>query len=282
MKMMAQWPIGKPLVPFLCEQGFTLRTFDRLAQPTATSGHMAGDLRNSALIRRAVQGVDAVVHMGAISSDSAGNEEQILSVNVQGTWNVLLACAEAGVQQVVYLSSVNALGSFGGHRPSATFPINDSYPPHPISAYQLSKHLGEELCRSFSARYGLRTLCLRPVWVTSVRQYAAWQQRPVEELISQGQKDYWAYVDVRDVCSAILLALRAQTLNHATMLLAATDTSVALPTITLIERCFPTTPWPGVSPSAYLHDQPYRSLVDTSAARALLGWQPQWSWRDPL
>ncbi|MCC6731402.1 MAG: NAD(P)-dependent oxidoreductase [Chthonomonadales bacterium] len=273
--------VGRAAADALVLAGHALRTLDREAQPPERrSEHWPADLRDIGAVRRAVQGVDAVVHAGAIASDRRGAADDVLSVNTQGTWNVLLACAEAGVRRVVYLSSVNALGSFGGHRPSARLPIDDSYPPHPMTPYQLSKHLAEEVCRSFSDRHGIVTVCLRPMLVASADTYTRWREPAWARREDWQRRDYWAYVDLRDVCDAILAGLTVEGIAHDAFLLAARDTSMAVPTAELVDRHYPDTPWPLVAREEWLRGEPHRSLVDCGHARDRLGWEPTRSWRD--
>jgi UDP-glucose 4-epimerase len=169
--------IGQELVKRLLAEGHTLRTFDRTASSATEWEHVAGDLRDVYTVRRLVQGVDAVVHLGAMSSDRRNAADEVLAVNVQGTWNVLQACAEAGVGRVIYFSSINALGCVGGHRPPEYLPIDDFHPRHPMTAYQLSKHLAEEACHSYSERYSIVTICFRPVFVLNTAQPFPWWRR---------------------------------------------------------------------------------------------------------
>ena len=300
--------IGRWQVEALRIAGYEVRTLDRAAQGKKEEKvriegeHIPGDLRDINTVRRAVQGVDAVLHLGALASDRAGTAEDVLTVNAQGTWNVLLACVEARVERLVYFSSVNALGAVGGHRPAGYLPIDDAYPRHPMSPYQLSKHLSEEACRSFTDKYGLVTVCLRPVFVTLPEHYARWREHRAN-VSSEWQKvEYWAYVDIRDVCAAGLLGLTAQNVTHDAFLLSADDTTQETSTAELVDRYYPDTPWKAHLPEggsalvllhsdapayrtardAYLADDPHRSLMDCSHAKQVLGWQPQHSWREDL
>lgn len=89
--------IGKEQVKVLQAAGYDLRTTDRVAVGRDHEWeHMAGDLRDINFVRNAVQGMDAVAHLGAIANDRRGSGDEVLSVNVQGTWNILMACQEAG------------------------------------------------------------------------------------------------------------------------------------------------------------------------------------------
>src|ERR1051326_1537979 len=88
--------IGSMVTKLLRESGdYEVRTFDRQAQPSSDKGeHIAGDLRDIYTVRNAMRDIEAVVHLGAIPNDFMGHEDDVLSVNVQGTWNVLIACVE--------------------------------------------------------------------------------------------------------------------------------------------------------------------------------------------
>lgn len=271
--------IGAVMVRRLVQEGHTVRTFDRrLGPPEATDNHF-GDIRNVLDVRRSVHGMDAVVHLAALAGDWGGASDEVLTVNVQGTWNVLLACKEAGVPRAIVMSSVNSLGNFGGHRPSAYLPIDDDYPHHPQTPYQMSKHLTEELCRMFSDAYGLVTLCPRPMFVAHPESYARWREHRGPWRRDWGKGDYWAYVDVRDVCEAVVRGLALEGVQHECFLLAAPDTTSDVPTAELVAEYYPQTPWK-CDQDAYLRRHTYVSLVDCGHVERVLGWRPGRSWRN--
>ena len=272
--------VARALVPMLIADGYDVRTLD--ISPVDTRGrweHIAGDLRDLETVRHVVSGADVVLHTGAIGGDIPGQADRVLSTNVQGTWNVLIAAIEAGVPRVVHFSSVAALGCFGGMAPAVRLPIEDTYPKHPPHAYGLSKHLGEELCRSFTLDHGIVTISLRAALITGPSWYARWR---VEPGAADGAlwHNYWAYVDERDVCSATLRAMHAPNITHDRFLLAAADTCSPRTTEELVAERFPGTPWPLVDRAAYLQGRRFRSLVDCDHAARVLGWRPQHSWRD--
>jgi len=274
--------IGRRLVPYLRAAGYGVRTFDRLAtsREDDREDHQVGDLRDLAAVQRATEGTEAVLHLGALASDEPGQEAETLEINAGGTWNVLLSCVRAGCGRVVYFSSINALGNVGGHAPARRLPIDDAYAPHPLTPYQLSKHLGEGCCRAFAARHGLTALCLRPTLVTYPEvHYPEWRAQAPETRIAWGRLEYWAYVDVRDVCDAALQALRVAGPSFETFLLAADDTFAGRPTAEIVAQHYPDTPWQE-DLEQYVAAQPYRSLVPSARAREVLGWRPLHSWHE--
>jgi nucleoside-diphosphate-sugar epimerase len=280
----------------LIEDKVRVVTFDHRPSGFGTDveSHFQEDLLERDAVRRAAQGCDAIVHAGAIPNDAPGMEEIVLKVNVQGTWNVCQAAVDAAVPMVIAFSSINALGCVTGAAPALYLPLDDRYPRHPVSTYALSKHLMEEVCRSFSASYGLSTICLRPPYVADPSEYRpGW--RPDDAPYCRNE--YWSYIDIRDVCEAVRCALRLNPLNplraheshsqfratpsihHAALLLSAEDTSSETPTEELVRRFYRDTPL--VRPSG-LGDETdnYHSLIDVSCARSVLGWRPRHQWRD--
>ena len=272
--------IGREQVRVLREAGHEIRTLDRVAQKKSEVGeHFVGDLRDLDTVRRAVAGMDAIVHLGAIPNDRRGAEEQILSINVQGTWNILLACVEAEVGRVVNFSSINALGCVGERRTIDYFPITDALPHYPMSPYQISKHIGEELCALFAARHGIVTISLRPGFVATPENYKWFGGADPERSNPQGAAELWGYVDRRDVCEAARLALSLENVPNDAFLLFAADTNAKTPTQELLAAYYPDTPFVQ-DQSVYFAENPYRSLFDCSHAEAVLGWKPRYSWRN--
>lgn len=273
--------IGRVQVKTLLTAGHEVRTLDRTAQRKGSEWeHLPGDLLDLSRVRQAVQGMDAVVHLAAIPHDLAGAGPDILNVNVQGTCNILFACLEAGVQRVVAYSSVNALGAVGGHREAAYLPLDDDYPRHPMSPYQLSKHLGEDACRSFSDKHGIVTICLRPVFVTTTEHYR-WLREREQSNVERERGEFFAYVDVRDVCDAALRGLTVENVTHDAFLLTAADTTSKMTSPQLVDLAYPHMVWKQ-DRNAYFASNPYRSLMDITHAESVLGWKPQHSWRDTI
>ena len=270
--------VGRVLGRTLQEHGYEVRGLDLRPGSSAVRDHRVVDLLDLDAVRATLEGVFAVVHAGAIPWDR-GDGSAVISTNVLGTWNVLQAAVEAGAERVVSLSSINAQGSVGGWRPTEYLPIDDDYPHHPMTPYQLSKHLMEEVCRAYTERHQLITICLRPVFVAQAGSPDS-DGFGTPAFVEGWRDDFWAYVDVRDVAEAVVLSLRLKGIAHDRFLLAARDTSVREETRTLVEREYAHVPWPTVEPEGYFEANPYRSLIDCRHAHQVLGWQPRHSWRE--
>jgi nucleoside-diphosphate-sugar epimerase len=235
------------------------------------------DIRDLAAVKRAADGCAAIVHLAALAHDTAGPPEQIMSVNVLGTWHVLLAAEAAGASRVIYFSSAQVLGTAEGERLPDYFPLDDEHPRRAMRTYGLSKLLAEDLCAGFTARTGIPTVALRPVWVWHPGMYARiearWQAEPSSEW-----EPYWefgAFVDVRDVAAAVSDALTVSLAGHHRMLLCAADIAATEPSLDIATRLSSGVPF---RDHALYRQTPWRSLVDCSAATRALGWRPSRTW----
>ncbi|WDD35714.1 NAD(P)-dependent oxidoreductase [Nostoc sp. UHCC 0926] len=93
--------IGSVVEKVLCADGCEVIGFD------IANGH---NILNRNEIGSALKGCDAVVHLAALLGHSEDVPNEIMAVNLLGTWHILSAAAEAKLKRVVFFSSVNVLG----------------------------------------------------------------------------------------------------------------------------------------------------------------------------
>ncbi|MER7282589.1 NAD(P)-dependent oxidoreductase [Dactylosporangium sp. NPDC000244] len=250
--------IGAATALALAAAGYNVTTLDMTATGPLPA-HVRCDVRDLHGLLDALKDVDDVVHCGGLASDRTGHEDETFSVNVAGTCTLLQAAVQAGIRRVVYMSSINALGCVGPGRPEY-LPVDDDHPHRPVSAYQMSKHLSEEACRQYAHQHGLTVISLRPCYV--IQPGAKDGTRPA----GPGRTDLFAYIDLRDVTSAVNAALAADLEGFHAFLLAAPDPWDGAGTIRAAAE-FPDIPRRGANPS----------LVDCGRAHALLGWAARFS-----
>ena len=215
--------IGSNLARYLLQQGHEVVILDNFA--TGFRHNLAdiedqitlieGDLRNREDVRRALVGVEAVSHQGALGSVPRSIEDPVATheVNVNGTINVLEAMREAGIKRVVFAASSSVYGE------QKESPKIETMKPMPISPYAASKVCGESYVYAYSAAYGFESVGLRYFNVFGPRQdpngaYAAVIPQFVSALLSGEQpviygdgeqsRDF-CYID--NVCRANELAL---------------------------------------------------------------------------
>ena len=237
------------------------------------------DLLDAAAVRHAAGGCAAVVHLGALAHDTAGSPEDIMAVNVLGTWHVLLAAEAAAARRVIHFSSMQVFGIAEGERFPDYFPVDDAHPRRAMRPYGLSKCLAEDLCAGFTARTGIPSVSLRPALVMDPGMYqrieAQWRDDPVSE--REPFWEYGAFVDVRDVATAVQRALTVPLAGHHRLLLCAADIAATEPGLDIAARLAPAVPV--IDRAPFQHD-PWRALVDCSGAARVLGWQPHYRWSE--
>ena len=193
--------IGSHLVDRLLERGAAVRVLDNLssgslrnlqaaadgpAGPAASgSGRrlelMVGDVRDERLVRKAMQHVDRVFHVAALSprAGALARPNEMHAVNAQGTLNVLQAAAAEGARRVVFGSCASVYGA-GDREPSS-----ESSPPQPASIFAASKLAGEIYCQAYQNTGQVETVALRYFTVYGPRQTAALDGALVPLLVEQ-------------------------------------------------------------------------------------------------
>jgi len=148
--------IGTVLRPALREGLEELRLSDLrdpegLVEPETS---VIADLRHFDAVQRAVDGVDAVIHLGAVPNEAAF--EVIAGPNLHGVYHVFEACRRANVRRIVFASSNHASGMY-----PVGVPLDGSQRARPDGLYGASKAYGEALGSMFVDRFGLSIVCLR-------------------------------------------------------------------------------------------------------------------------
>ncbi len=165
--------IGSHLAEELLRRGERVRIVDSLitgrrANLTHLPGveFLEGDLADLAVARRAVDGVEYVLHQAAIPSVPRSVDDPITSnrANIDASLNLLVAARDAKVRRVVYAGSSSAYGN------TPTLPKVETMPTGPLSPYALQKLVVEQYCSLFSQLYGLETVTTRYFNVFGPRQ----------------------------------------------------------------------------------------------------------------
>jgi UDP-glucose 4-epimerase len=158
------------MVEALLTLGHYVRILDNLSQAgrervPAEAKFIEGDIVDPDACRHAVEGVDGVFHMAAMSKVAPSIEriEFCTEQNIIGTQNLLVACRQAKVKKVVYSGS----STYYGLQPP---PHHEDLLPNCLNPYALSKYVGEQFCGLFTRLHGLPTVSLRYFNVYGPRQ----------------------------------------------------------------------------------------------------------------
>lgn len=289
--------IGSNLVQRLLELGQTVRGLDNFSTgyrenlaADARFEFLEGDIRDPAACARACKGTDLVLHQAAIGSVPRSIKDPVTThtVNVDGTFNVLLAARDAGVKRVVYASSSSV---YGDH---PNLPKVEHETGRPLSPYAVTKATNELNARSFFDSYRLSTVGLRYFNVFGRRQdpdgaYAAvipkWIARLLqgEQCVIYGDGDTsrdFCFVD--NVVQANLVAALAGDAAGGEAFNVAYSARTTLKELFTLIRDALAKHAPQVA-KAEVKFEPFRdgdirhSHADISKAKALLGYAPEFT-----
>jgi len=115
---------------------------------------VVGELTDIDALSRAMEGTDVVVHLAGIPDE--GTFDEILEVNIRGTYTVYEAARRASVRRVVFASTNHVVGFFPCDQK-----VGPGDPPRPDSYYGASKVFGEALARLYYDKWGVESVCLR-------------------------------------------------------------------------------------------------------------------------
>jgi dihydroflavonol-4-reductase len=175
-----------------------------------------GDLTDAASLRACLRGSRLLFHVAAMYSLWSKDRRAFYEVNVEGTRRILDAAGEAGIQRVVYTSTVGALGIPTDGRPGteeSPVGLGDM-----VGDYKRSKYLAEEVAREFAGR-GLPVVIVNPSTPIGPGDI---KPTPTGQMIVDFLRGkMWAYldtglnlVDVDDVAAGHLLAAERGTVGQ--------------------------------------------------------------------
>jgi len=290
--------IGSNLVHRLAAEGEGVRVLDDFSSgrrenlrglPDGAVEVVEGDLRDAAVVARAVRGCDFVLHQGAIPSVPRSVKDPVATteVNVLGTLHVLEAARRAGrVRRVVVASSSSVYGD------SPTLPKVESMPVQPLSPYAASKAAAEAYARAYNSSLGVEVTVLRYFNVFGPRQdpkgaYAAVVPR-FFAAIRAGRRP-WIFGDgnqtrdftfVDNVVEANLRAARAPRAAGEVLNVACGERVTILGLASMIAETLGTTTAPRLGPAR--EGEVRHSLADIARLEHVLDYTPTVGLRDGL
>ncbi|MFN8526957.1 MAG: NAD(P)-dependent oxidoreductase [Chloroflexota bacterium] len=150
--------IGQPLCRHLQARGHTVRGFARRPTPGLTD-FVEADLTDRDAVRRAVDGMDTIVHLGAYPNP-ADFIDVLLGPNVVGLYHVCEAAAEFGVRRLVLASTVQVITGHGDLGRGVK--VEDG--PRPINHYALTKAWSETAGDMYARVHNLSVISVRIGW----------------------------------------------------------------------------------------------------------------------
>ena len=181
--------VGTALTERFLRSGHSLRLIGRRAwQDVPGAEYVPCDITDIECLKAQAKGMDAIVHLAALSGPHLGTPETVFRINCQGTFNVYEAAAKAGIRRVVTASSINALGFGFGVRDFTVhyLPIDEEHPTMPTDAYSFSKNVVEDIADYHWRRDGISGCCLRiPATVPALH----YEEKPIREYAEKCQAE---------------------------------------------------------------------------------------------
>jgi len=281
---------GKHVAPYLAEQGHQVTNADLRPLRHPAVADLRVDLTDAGETYSAMAGLatfdeldlaeqpsyDAVVHFAAVPAILLRPDSATYATNVLSTYNVLEAATRLGVRKVVFASSETTYGicfAQGVRRPLYV-PVDEEHPTVPEDSYAMSKVANEVTARAFQARSGADVYGLRINNVIEPHEYAesfpAYLADPALR-----RRNLFAYIDVRDLGQMVQRCLETDDLGYQVFNVANADLSVAA-TSQEIRDLF----YDRIEVRREMGRDETFFAIDK--ARAMVGFEPQHSWRDVL
>jgi UDP-glucose 4-epimerase len=245
---------------------------------------VVGDIRDPDAIKRAVHGVDLVIHLAAFGSvvESVTDPVENFEINVRGTFEMLRGAAAADVERFVFASTGGAI--MGDQEP----PIDERSLPWPISPYGASKLCGEAYVHAFAGSFGIRPVALR--FANVYGPYSAHKKGVITRFIraalaggtfeifgdGQASRDF---LHVDDLCRGILAAADSDLSDEVLHLASEKETTINELARLILDLV-------GSDVEIVHHPkrpgEVERNFARADRARELLGWEPQLSLREGM
>ncbi len=280
----AHGKVGRALVPRLVAAGYDVRAsdltrpvWDRVA-PGEADDYWQADLTDAGAAYALVAGCDVVVHTAAIPQPIHNAPHVVFGNNIMSTFNVLEAAITGGSTRFVHFSSETVPGFVYALRPFSPeyLPIDEEHPVRPQDAYATAKWFGELLCERAVERSEIRCTSIRPSWVQDESSY----ERNLGPLVRDPSVligNYCSYIDVHDLCDAVVLAIETDLPGHEVFYIASPDTIGGHPLAETVRTHYG---GDGIELRPTVRED--SSAVSSEKAQRLLGWTATRSWRDYL
>ena len=288
--------------------GIARRPFDPSEHGWHKLEYRRGDVRDQDALRQTFDGSDAVVHLAFLITGAA-RRESIREINVEGTLNAFRAANAAGVKRFVYASSVAAYG-FHSDNPVG---MAEDWPVRPADRlfYAQEKAELEQLLQDEAAKSTKTALyLLRPPIVLG--PHAAGAKGSLPDPVAQAGRLLWdligrmpvpiptpapdvpmQFIHEADVGQALIKCVLAEGPPGAYNIagdgvvtgadiareLGLTALPVPARAVHAAARAASRLPWPPFMPPAaeWVEALSHPSIMDTSKAKTLLGWEPQYT-----
>lgn len=156
--------VGKKLCTELVQQGFAIRSAIRLLSNRANDSEqiVVGSIGAGTDWASALKNIDVVIHLAArvhvMNEDAPDALTEFLKVNVDGTLNLAVQAAKAGVKRFIYISSIKV----NGESTEVDKPFTEQDAANPQDAYAISKYEAEQGLLLIAQQAEMDVVIIRP------------------------------------------------------------------------------------------------------------------------
>jgi UDP-glucose 4-epimerase len=279
--------IGSAVADRLLADGHPLRIFElprvepyRRFDSSESVEWITGDFQNVSDLRRAIDGVDAILHLVSTTLPKGSNENPVYDVNtnVISTIEMLNTMVQTRVKRIIFISSGGTV-----YGVPHTIPITEDHPTNPEVSYGITKLMIEKYLYLYSRLHGLEPIILRVANPYGERQRVGTGQGAVAAFIRRALAgepiEIWGdgsvardYIYISDVACACALALQyrgTKMIFNISSGVGASLTDLVTAIGTIMEKPLQVRHLPGRS-----FDVPI-SVLDYSLAKKELNWSPK-------
>lgn len=266
--------IGSFVVRELIARGHDVVNLDRTPPKVEAGRFVLTDLTQRDAVRPLLEQVDVVCHLGEIPNVSVGpTPDAVYAHNTRAGAVVMQTAADVGIKRLIYTSSCQVYGFWGGTatKPVA-LPMDETHPVYPHNAYSLSKVANEGYARILARQNGMSIAAFRFPWVMAEE----FGEAMVEKLRPRpAQTDGCAtYVHATDVARGYALALERLRPGFEAYHFSAKEILSLWPLQQRLREHHPDFPplppnWPA-----------FQSPVITDKLRDHFGWEAMWNFLD--
>lgn len=180
-------------------------------KPSLGTAHV-GSITDRALVMRALQQVDAVIHTASLHKQHIVThcEQKFIDTNITGTYTLLEAAETRGVTRFVMSSTTSAFGA--ALMPSVVAPaawIDETVTPVVKNIYGFSKVAAEDLCQLFARQTSINTVVLRLTRFFAEPDDSELVRRCFADTNAKANEFLYRWIDLKDAVLALINALFA-------------------------------------------------------------------------
>ena len=155
--------IGSHIVELLIKKNFKVFIYDNLVTGykrliIKKAKFIKGDIKNFKHLSNTIKNneINSIIHLAAYLnvSESEKFKKKYYKNNIDGTLNIVKACKQTNVKNIIFSSSCSIYGNFKGS-------VSENKKPNPRSYYAYTKYRGEEIIKKYSKKYGYKYGILR-------------------------------------------------------------------------------------------------------------------------